>query len=169
MSQTVFVQRKKVVLYYCVQVFLQLYIWQNRLRKIGFFSFLTLLLIFLFYKRKHPRTESNKSVVLSKKVSYSCLQFHYGCITHSLCSFFTLCITHILKFKTTHFHNPSHIQAWGAKPVIPAQECKSSSSCPKLLHRNYCLGLHHQHYCCSMKEKNKANTSGRYGRTAMNT
>lgn len=125
----------------------------------------------MLYSYFSPRVVSNKSLNLTKKVSYSCSQLHCGGITHSLYFFSTLCITSSTpKFmKIPHFLDASSIQTWGAEPVVAAQECKSSISCPKLLHRNNCLGLHHQHYCCSMKEKNKTNINGRDGRTAMNT
>lgn len=131
---------------------------------------LTLLLIFLFYKNKHPRTESNEPVVLIKKFftpAFSCSMT--ALLIHSL-PFLVCALLISLKFKKTpHFHDSTHTQTWGMKPVIAAQECKSSVLCSKLSHRNDCLGLHHQHYCCSMKEKNKTNINGRDGRTAMNT
>lgn len=128
------------------------------------------MFIFLFYKSKHPRTESNKSVALSRKFLTPAFSSTMAALLIHSIPFLLCALPTAIKFKKTpHFHDPSHIQTWGAKPVIAAQECKSSISCPKLLHRNDCLGLHHQHYCCSMKEKNKTNINGGDGRTAMNT
>lgn len=130
-----------------------------------------ILFLFLYYTPAYfsPRVETNKSLSLSKKfLPLVAPWWHYS---FTLLLFFTLCIaSSTLKFmKIPHFLDASSIQTWGAEPVVAAQECKSSVSCPKLLHRNDCLGLHHQHYCCSMKEKNKTNINGRDGRTAVNT